>query len=213
MILITVFLQIHTYAQDEYFYYYDEYKNSNDSLPVFGITKVDNIFVLGIKEFDSLVFVTPDISNIENYMNIKFMHLITDKRNIYAYFDTPYFENFNYHIFDSSYYLAITNNISPIVWDFILPNISDEYASILKKTYPKKYFLYNIEIRDKEEYGCHFIRQICHKKFLCLLMNVSFYNKIREKISPHNYLFKGSGFEKGLFIKVLIPLNDDINAE
>lgn len=39
-------------------------------------------------------------------------------------------------------------------------------------------------------------------------MNLDFYNKIRERISPHEYLFKDSGFEKGLYIKTLIPLND-----
>lgn len=132
IILITVFLQIHIYAQDDYYYFYDEYKESNDSLPLYGITKTDNFLVLGIKEFDSLVFVTPDVNNIENFTNIKFMHLITDKRNLYGYIDIPYFENFNYHIFDSSYYYEFPsfNFLSQMVWDFILPNISEEYASI-----------------------------------------------------------------------------------
>jgi hypothetical protein len=209
IILIFIIYSINVYCQDDYYVFYDDYKEAFDSLPIYGITKTENIFVLGIKKFDTLVYVLPDITCIGNISNIKFEQIITEKQNLYVYFDLPYFEDFNYHVFDSIYYIMFPYYFSKLIWDFVLPNVSNEVAELIKKTYPEKITLFNLSIENREEEGCYIIRKINHKKFLCLFMKLSFYNSIRMHISNPNFLFKNSKFEQGLYIKVLIPLKED----
>ena len=192
------------YSQEGYFRIYDEYMERMDSLPIFGITRTDNVIALGVKEFDSLVFVRPS-KNVETYENIAFKSHLTDVRNIRNYNDYPYFEDFNYHIFDSTGYLLI--NWSDVIWD-IIPMIPEKYGRLLYDAYPERISFFRIKINEWQEGDWYDISRIDHKKYLCLLMKLSYYNNICKKVSPHGYLLKNSHLEEGLYVKVLIPIKD-----
>ena len=196
VIICFVLSSVVSVAQEGYFRIYDEYMERMDSLPIFGITRTDNVIALGVKEFDSLVFVRPS-KNVETYL--------TDVRNIRNYNDYPYFEDFNYHIFDSTSYLLI--NWSDVIWD-IIPMIPEKYGRLLYDAYPERISFFRIKINEWQEGDWYDISRIDHKKYLCLLMKLSYYNNICKKVSPHGYLLKNSHLEEGLYVKVLIPIKD-----
>lgn len=181
-----------------------------DSIAIYGTTTNDNIFVIGIYHFDTLVFAVPNIRCFDDITNIKYKEIAIEKHNLKNLFlyEKNIDEDFNFLIFSSIGYILLTTN-SSLIWDFIVPNISNEYVEMIKTTYPKQHSIFTIQTQAEEEYNCYKIREIKHKKFLVLLMKLSFYNTIRTKINPHNFIFKNNKYEQGLYIKVLIPLKDE----
>lgn len=175
---------------------------------LFSQRKTDNFYNLGITEFDSLVYFIPDVNNVYNVTNMKYINLITEKKNLHYISKNYGFDRFNFAAFDSSCYLIIEH--SRFIWENILPYLGS-YSDVILYSYPRLYSLYIplTEQYNYEKYYSYQILPIIHKKYLVLLMRLSFYNSYEEHFSEGCYLFHNSEFEHGLYVKVLIPLKED----
>ena len=101
------------------------------------------------------------------------------------------------------------------VKDYIIPDISTKYLSILNKTYSYRYSLleqiqniYGERMTYNKRYQYW---EINHHKFLLVLVHVPYYNEYKSRIVPRQYRFKEDKTVQGLYLKFLIPLLEEDN--
>ena len=170
------------------------------------------MIILGIKEFDSLIFVLP---KKQKKTSKDELHFVMEKKNI-SLLLTIKKANIQYLVFDTNCYMLSWSLVADMILRYVIPKAPKKYLSALHNTNNyirgegnEKYILRD----DIYYYKKHEYRKIPHHKFLVILMYVPWFNQNRTHIHPELYRFRGDKAEYGMYLKVLIPLLDDDYAK
>lgn len=158
----------------------------------------NEVYYIGFVEFDSLITVYPYESEVCGYGGF-----CTEKRNLYKF-------NLNYPK-DKDYFLLYYDafeifTCSRSIYKYILPNVNDSIAKIIKKNYPKEWIGESYDYSDLIFVENFRYRDIYQKKFLLFLVHVELYNYMKTYWSSHCKNFENEKTIKGLYIKLLIPV-------
>jgi len=195
--------------------------------------------VLGIKEFDSLVSVSPikkiyrQKTRIKIYrtkyeteygtvsktkilreeLPIELLSIIVEKKGM-GYFCSIKKKDFKYAVLDTNCYIGgLRFKTTAFVHERIIPLVSREYLSMLYKTYPE-YSLGKAIYTDNKRYNKKYnYCDITHHKFLLVLIHAPLYNYYCGRGCPSEHRLRGNKAEQGIYFKVLIAIDDVEDVE
>ena len=168
------------------------------------------VFVLGIKELDSLVCLFPNKKISRKKVPIELLDIVVEKRKMKDFCSIKK-KDFKYASLDTNCYISgLWYMTTTFVHECIIPLVSEKDLPILYKTYPKSFGLgKSIYDEDVKKYNKKYkYCNIVHHKFILVLIHAPLYNYYCNKIRPAAYRLRNDKAEQGIYFKVLIPIDD-----
>lgn len=184
------------------------FKPANDSC------YCNDIFIMGLRHFDTLTSVSPpksyrfyDKSQDFKAANRSYSYA-TEKRNVHELICMRK-DQYLYSLFNEDVYVVAHWPYS--FYKYIVQYCATDTLKEMIAQQMSKYVLAYKYIGDAysiKKFSCIDYRQ---QLFLVVLMNVDFYNRAVEGFCPAAYLLSefDTNITKGLYVKVLLPFYDD----
>ena len=173
----------------------------------------NDIFILGIKHFDTLTTVVPPLSyefryNVKDYMKKHRLYAYAiEKRNAHKLINMRK-DQYLYSLFNEDVYV-----VAPwpyVFYNYFIRFCADDSLKDVINNQMTRYLSPYKHYGDRYQIKNFFCMDYQQQQFLAVLMNVNLYNKIVVGFNfcPPAYILSeiDENISKGLYVKILLPL-------